>query len=390
MTMSEPDLRPPPAYLHDPFVSVLLNTLLNHIDKGRARPLRVNNKTLPALFDYSSGNTDYYWSLIVDLADKYGIFLIDLARARPGVEVYEKARLVLQPDAESLLRDWLNRPRMEPYTVSWNRAVERNAPYFMADGAALLAKPIRRQGQTAEQVVDGFAQAAKILHEPMTLRTLSAKCFWADSKFLDSREDLVRRLLPTAATHLITRPLLIHIAMAETTEQVLFIENQDTFLQLLALQCCGSLCSNTTLVNSAGFRGASHRIRQRGATQFSHVQPYNDEQFQTFQQWWFNEGSLYIPCYFWGDLDFSGMAILAALTQSFANITAWQPGYKAMLSYHSRGLCHSAEASEKHRQIDPGAVHCIYTNTFLLPLLRSTKKFVDQEVVSMADLHFNE
>ena len=354
MTMSEPDLRPPPAYLHDPFVSVLLNTLLNHIDKGRARPLRVNNKTLPALFDYSSGNTDYYWSLIVDLADKYGIFLIDLARARPGVEV------------------------------------ERNAPYFMADGAALLAKPIRRQGQTAEQVVDGFAQAAKILHEPMTLRTLSAKCFWADSKFLDSREDLVRRLLPTAATHLITRPLLIHIAMAETTEQVLFIENQDTFLQLLALQCCGSLCSNTTLVNSAGFRGASHRIRQRGATQFSHVQPYNDEQFQTFQQWWFNEGSLYIPCYFWGDLDFSGMAILAALTQSFANITAWQPGYKAMLSYHSRGLRHSAEASEKHRQIDPGAVHCIYTNTFLLPLLRSTKKFVDQEVVSMADLHFNE
>lgn len=386
MEMSEPDLRPPPAYLHDPFVSVLLNTLLTHIDKGRVRPLRVNNKTLPALFDYSSGNTDYYWSLIVDLADKYGIFLIDLARARPGVEVYEKARLVLQADAESLLRDWLNRPRMEPYAVSWNRAVERNAPYFMADGAALLAKPIRRQGQTAEQVVDGFAQAAKILHEPMTLRTLSAKCFWADSKFLDSREDLVRRLLPTADTHLITRPLLIHIAMAETTEQVLFVENQDTFLQLLALQRCGSLCSNTTLVNSAGFRGASSRIRHQGATQFTHVQPYDGDHFQAFQQWWLNEGNAAIPCYFWGDLDFSGMAILVALAQGFTNITAWQPGYRAMLSYHSSGLCHSGEASGKQRQIDPGDVHCTYANNVLLPLMRSSEMFVDQEVVSMDDL----
>ena len=256
----------------------------------------------------------------------------------------------------------------------------------MAAGAALLAKPICRQGQTAEQVVDGFAQAAKMLHEPMTLRTLSAKCFWADSKFLDAREALVRRLLPTADRHLITRPLLIHIAMAETTEQVLFVENQDTFLQLLALQRCHSLCSYTTLVNSAGFRGASYRIRQRGATQFSHVQLYDAEQFQTFQQWWFSEGSLTMPCYFWGDLDFSGMAILAALEQGFSSITAWQPGYKAMLNYHSRGLCHSGEASGKQRQIDPGDVHCSYANNTLLPLLRSTEMFVDQEVVDMGDL----
>ena len=350
------------------------------------RPLRVHNKTLPALFDYSSDNTDYYWSLIVDLADEYGVFSIDLARPRPGVAVYEKARLVLQPEAEALLRDWLQRPRVEPYAVSWKRAVARNAQYFMTDGAALLAKPIRREGQTAEQVVDGFAQAAKMLHEPMTLRALSAKCFWADSKFLDAREDLVRRLLPTADRHLINRPLLIHIAMAETTGQVLFIENLDTFLQLLALQRCHSLFSHTTLVNSAGFRGASHRIRQRGATRFSHVQPYDDEQFETFQQWWFKEGSLTMPCYFWGDLDFSGMAILAALEQGFSSIAAWQPGYQVMLNYHSRGLCHSGEASGKQRQIAPRGVHCSYTNNILLPLLRSTKMFVDQEVVDMGDL----
>jgi len=384
--MPEPDLSTPPAYLHDPFVWALLNTLLTNIDKGRVRPLRVNNKTLPALFDYSSENTEYYWSLIVDLADEYAIFSIDLARPRPGVEVYEKARLVLKPGGESLLRHWLQRPRVESYPVSWKRAVERNAQYFIAGGAALLAKPIHRQGQTAEQVVDGFVQAAKVLGEPMTLRALSAKCFWADSKFLDAREDLVRRLLPNADTHLITRPLLIHIAMATTTQQVLFVENQDTFLQLLALQRGGSICSNTTLVNSAGFRGASSRIRQRGATQFTHVQPHDDEQFQAFQRWWLNEGNAAIPCYFWGDLDYSGMAILAALGQSFTRIAAWQPGYRAMLSYHSRGLCHSGEASGKQRQIDPGDVHCTYANNILLPLLRSTKMFVDQEVVGMGDL----
>lgn len=387
MAMPEQDYSTPPAYLHEPFVLTLLNTLLTNIDKGRVRPLQVNSKTLPALFDYSSENTEYYWSLIVDLADEYAFFSIQMARPRPGIEVYEKAHLVLEPGGEALLRHWLQRPRETPYTASWKRAVESNAQYFIAGGAALLAKPIQRKGQTAEQVVEGFVQAAKLLIEPITLRALSAKCFWADSKFLDVREDLVRRLLPNADMYLITRPLLIHVAMAATTQQVLFVENQDTFLQLVAVQSQSPLLNNITLINSAGFRGASSRIRQPGATQFSHVQPYDDDHFLAFKRWWLNEGSTAIPCYFWGDLDYSGMAILAALGQSFTSITAWQPGYRAMLSYHSGGLCHSGEASGKQRQIDPGDIHCRYTNNILLPLLRSTKMFVDQEVVGMDDLH---
>lgn len=386
MAMPEQDYSTPPAYLHEPFVLTLLNTLLTNIDKERVRPLNVNSKTLPALFDYSSENTEYYWSLIVDLADEYAIFSIHMARPRPGVEVYEKSRLVIKPEGEALLRHWLQRPRETPYAACWKRAGESNAQYFIAGGAALLAKPIRRQGQTAEQVVEGFVQAAKLLLEPITLRSLSAKCFWADSKFLDVREDLVRRLLPNADMYLITRPLLIHVAMAATTQQVLFVENQDTFLQLLAAQRCSPLCNNMTLVNSAGFRGASSRIRQRGATQFSHVQPYDEGQFLAFQRWWLSEGSTAILCYFWGDLDYSGMAILAALGQSFTSIAAWQPGYRAMLSYHSKGLYHSGEASAKERQRDPGQSHCTYANDVLLPLLRSTEMFVDQEVVGMGDL----
>ncbi|MBQ0720865.1 MAG: hypothetical protein KBT88_08510 [Gammaproteobacteria bacterium] len=387
--MPEPSFRAPPAYLHEPFVLALLNTLLTNIDKGRVRPLQVNRKTLPPLFDFSSENTEYYWSLIVDLADEdeYAIFSIQMARPRPGIEVYEKARLVLEPGGEALLRHWLQRPREASYAANWKRAVESNAQYFIAGGAALLAKPIQRQGQTAEQVVKGFVQAAKLPLEPITLRALSAKCFWADSKFLDAREDLVRRLLPNADMYLITRPLLIHVAMAATSRQVLFVENQDTFLQLVAAQSQSPLLNNMTLINSAGFRGASSRIRQRGATQFSHVQPYDEGQFLAFQRWWLNQGSKAIPCYFWGDLDYSGMAILAALGQNFTDIRAWQPGYRAMLSYHSKGLCHSGEASGKERQRDPGQSHCAYVNDVLLPLLRSTKMFVDQEVVGMGDLH---
>lgn len=301
--------------------------------------------------------------------------------------MYEKARLVLEPGGEALLRHWLQRPCVESYAASWKRAVESSAQYFIADGAALLAKPILRQGQTAEQVVDGFVQAAKLLLEPITLRALSAKCFWADSKFLDTREDLLRRLLPNADRYLITRALLIHVAMAATTRQVLFVENQDTFIQLVAAQSKSPLLNNMTLINSAGFRGASSRIRQPVATHFSHVQPYDDVHFQAFQRWWLNKGNTAIPCYFWGDLDYSGMAILAALGQSFTNITAWQPGYRAMLSCHSKGLCHSAEASGKERQRDPGQSHCAYANDVLLPLLRTTQCFVDQEVVAMGDLH---
>ena len=356
------------------------------MDKGRVRPLRVNSKTLPALFDYDSDNTQYLWSLVVSLADDYAVFSIQMVRQRPGVEAYEKARLVLEPTGEALLRHWLQRPREEAYPVTWKRAVQSNAQCFIDGGAALFTKPIRRHGQSAEQVVDGFVQAAKLLREPMTLRALSAKCFWADSKFLDSREDLVRRLLPNADRYLLTRPLLIHVAMAPTSQQVLFVENQDTFLQLVAAQSDSPFLNNMTLINSAGFRGASSRIRQRGATQFSHVQSYDEGQFLAFQRWWLKEESMAIPCYFWGDLDYSGMAILAALGQSFTRIVAWQPGYKAMLRYHSAGVCHSGEASGKQYQIDPGDVHCAYANDVLLALLRKTQCFVDQEVVAMGDL----
>ena len=384
--MTELKFSAPPAFLDDPFVMALLNRLLSNLDKGRVRPLQVSHKTLPALFDYTSDNTQYLWSLIVSLAEDYGVFSIHLARQRTGVEMYEKARLILEPSGEALLRHWLQRPREESYTLSWKSAVASQAQVFLAGAEALLAKPIRRQGKTAADVVEGFVRAATLLREPMTLRALSAKCFWADSKFLDSREELVLRLLPNADQYLMTRPLLIHIAMAAKTQQVLFVENQDTFLLLLAAQSHSPLLNNLTLVNSAGFRGASSRIRQRGATQFSHVQTYDEEHFLDFERWWFAEDGTAIPCYFWGDLDYSGMAILAALGQGFSGIRAWHPGYKAMLHYHSAGLCHSGEASGKQGQSDPGEVHCAYGNNVLLPLLRTTKMFVDQEVVGMADL----
>ena len=384
--MTELNFTAPPAFLDDPFVRALLNRLLTDVDKGRVRPLQVHSKTLPALFDYNSDNTQYLWSLVVSLADDYAIFSIQLARQRPGVEAYEKARLILQPGGESLLRQWLKRPREEAYSVTWKRAVQSKAQYFFDGGEALLVKPIRRQGQTAEQVVEGFVQSAKLLHEPITLRSLSTRCFWGDSKFLDGREELLRCLLPKAEVYLLARPLLIHVAMAATSQQVLFVENQDTFLQLVAAQSQSPLLNNMTLINSAGFRAASSRIRQRGATQFSHVQSYDEGQFLAFQRWWLNEEGPAIPCYFWGDLDYSGMAILAALGQSFTRIVAWQPGYKAMLHYHSAGLCHSGEASGKERQRDPGQSHCTYANDVLLPLLRKTQCFVDQEVVAMAEL----
>ena len=384
--MTEMKFSVPPAFLDDPFVISLLNRLLTNIDKGRVRPLQVNSKTLPALFDYNSDNTEYLWSLIVSLAEEYAVFSIQLARQSSGLEVYEKARLILEPGGEALLRHWLQRPRVEAYSLSWQRAVQAKAQFFVAAGKALLVKPIRRQGKTAEEVVSGFVQAAMILREPVTLRALSAKCFWADSKFLDAREELVRCLLPNADVYLLTRPLLIHVAMAEQTEQVLFVENQDTFLQLLTVHRSSPALKNTTLVYSAGFRAASSRIRQRGATQFSYVQTLDDGYFLDFDRWWFTEGPSAITCFFWGDLDYAGMAILAALEKSFVGIRAWQPGYKAMLRYHGEGLSHTGEAAAKARQIDPGSMHCSYGNNILLPLLRTTQRFVDQEVVSMDDL----
>jgi hypothetical protein len=85
------------------------------------------------------------------------------------------------------------------------------------------------------------------------------------------------------------------------------------------------------------------------------------------------------PVYFWGDLDYAGMAILKELRVIFPNVRAWQPGYARLLARLSSDEAHTPEEAAKTGQSDPGATGCAYADTVLLPGIRAQSRFVDQE-----------
>lgn len=65
---------------------------------------------------------------------------------------------------------------------------------------------------------------------PVTLRQLSARSFWGNSKVLDDRLDLVTGLFPDL--EILGRSVPVNVFLPETYAGVLFIENQDTYAQL--------------------------------------------------------------------------------------------------------------------------------------------------------------
>jgi len=93
---------------------------------------------------------------------------------------------------------------------------------------------------------------------------------------------------------------------------------------------------------------------------------------------WLFDG-VHWPVYFWGDLDFSGMDILAKLKKVFPTIEPWYNGYVPMLNALQAGDGHSPEEAKKEKQTDPVTTGCEYADLVLLPALRKYNRFLDQE-----------
>jgi len=74
------------------------------------------------------------------------------------------------------------------------------------------------------------------------------------------------------------------------------------------------------------------------------------------------------------------MRILAAMRTSFSDLIAWQTGYAAMLQALQDGHGHSPEAAEKQGQKILADTGCAYADGYLVPALRGTGRFVDQEL----------
>jgi hypothetical protein len=355
----------------EPWLCKLLHWFLDRLDAPRSRDVtqRVKPSSIPALFEFTA-NTAYRWQLVEQLATEYRVFTITYdSHRRNFQERYENAQLRLNPDSEDLLRGWLDRPREDPVVAAWRDALAPHAAHFADGGAALLLTRPGMDAYTPTAIVAAFVKAGTLLDHGLSLREMSARCFGGHSKFLDTRVDLLHSLFGARATGIAPRPLLLTAWAPPAFEQLLIVENQDNFLRLVDAPPPGY-----ALLYSGGFRASAGRLAS-GHTRFAFMPRSDSDDF--YARWLQAD----LPVWFWGDLDFTGLAILKALRATFPQIRAWQPGYAPLLERLLANAGHSPVAAAKEGQLDPGTTGCTYADAVLLPALRATGRCVDQEAV---------
>lgn len=373
-----------PVWLSDvSSIAGLLNWFIDRLDAQPASErkhslgIKLSPTVMPALF-HQGENADHLWDLIKSLQEDWPVFYIHLNNRRDAFSAdYSQARLTLQANGEAILRRWLQRPKGPTALQGWRAAVQIHQHHFPGQTDSLVAHRIHVRDKNDESIIAAFVALQEYQHKNLSLRQLSSRCFWGDSKFLDHREDLLRALYPSI--NIKPRPVMINVCIPECINGILFIENQDSYTQAIHGQ--PAMCKNLILVYAAGFKSSAERIRQPdGVSLHFHSQSSPSAQ-ALFEDWWFKTTRHPWPIYFWGDLDFSGMGILKALKQRFTSLQAWPPGYQAMLAILQQAQGHRPGMADKQAQQDPITTGCVFADEYLLPAIRKHQAFVDQEVV---------
>ncbi|MDM0082364.1 DUF2220 family protein [Variovorax sp. J31P179] len=217
---------------------------------------------------------------------------------------------------------------------------------------------------------------------PMRLREASAQVFQGRSKVLDSREELLR-LMGAAPGQFSEAPIQLLVALPEGTpvfEEVLFIENLVSFERMADRR--GPEWARSLLVYAAGFKGSARRLRMRESCRlYVRASTPPPLTLREIEAWLFENGDC--PVCFFGDLDFAGMQILASLREVFPNAQAWVRGYDALAHALAHGGGHAPDQAGKELQIDPGRTGCSHADEHLLPLMRQSGRFLDQEAFDL-------
>lgn len=136
---------------------------------------------------------------------------------------------------------------------------------------------------------------------------------------------------------------------------------------------------NLAQVYSDGFKLSAKRIRNPEGVSLHFHGEGRPVLLNRFINWWYDDNDGDWPVYFWGDLDYAGIDILANLKRRFGAIQAWKTGYQPMLEHLLNGGGHPPEATGKQGQRDVGETGCIYADEKLIPALRQSGRFIDQE-----------
>lgn len=344
---------------------------------GGSCALKIDDKSFPLVFAASTGeDADFYWSLLKEAAAQCGVSVV-LKPTKGLVAEYERSPKlqVLDVDLPRMLELLGVAPLVPSYRSEWKDALVAglDAPAAVID--ALAGFTFKVDGRSLAEVVQALNRVRELKGQPLRLREVSSHAFWGSSKELDDRAEMVAKLLELAECPFALPPL--HLAVRLPTGRlkgVLFVENKTTF-DILKLPETAELA----LVYSAGFMASARRLTNRAdvAVYFAEGGGPDTTNAELVQEFLFEASTL--PGYFFGDLDYSGMAILKAMRQNFPALRAWQPGYQRLLNRLQAGDGHSPAAARKEGQRDPVETGCELADQVLLPAMRGAGLFVDQE-----------
>lgn len=203
-----------------------------------------------------------------------------------------------------------------------------------------------------------------------SIRQFSAQHFFGDSKFLDTKSALRSRL---GLDGLTAQPLLLNIHAPSSFDSFLWIENLDTF-DYFCSKSNHPLLQGKALVYAQGFKGSSERAFDSKSLRIALLGDVSqaskiDRAFRHQE----------LPAHFFGDLDWSGMSILAALRKSIPHASAWAPGYHDLADKIESGHGHSPALAGKSAQTKQDPFGDELCDERLIPLLSVSGLMLDQE-----------
>jgi hypothetical protein len=332
-------------------------------------------KNLPEFYDpeYPGAEEELF-----DELEKLGsldVIGIEYGRRRTNAPRFDrKTRLVFNAAMEEACRDILDMPS-ESDRQLWARAVGEAELLDALCDVLKAGKPIAVEGKSYPETAKRIASVAGLLKAGMTCRQISAAIFWGMSKVLDSRPDIVRAL------HGVDVPVILNVfAASDTFDAVCFVENYDTYASFTQ----SSSLDEWIFIYSAGFGGSAMRIREKTGCDihYSSQDRLSADARQRFELWLGNDLDEQLPVYFFGDFDFSAMAIFASLKRIFPGIRPDAKRYAFMLEQVRKGSGHAPAMAGKEKQADPKTVGESYCDEVLLPAMRA-HGFYDQEGVPL-------
>ena len=350
---------------------------------GKAQSVALNSRTWPEMMNAPfESDKEVLWDELRQLHAKGWVRLVPETAAR-SVSGYAQDVRVSVCDAIGVRAAVGRLERVRSSVERWRDAVNEHLVGDAVAKQAVGGYCIELAGHSMSDVIQRLNEIHQLKDQHLLLREVSARLFWGMSKVLDGRQGLVAALLGQVDCPFPESPvqLLVQLPAGELSG-VLFIENQMSFEQ--AARSGSAQLEGFALVYASGFKGSAQRLRSAWGSSVYYstrgsVLPQHREGFES----WLYAKTADLPLYFWGDLDWSGMAILRAMRLSFPTMEAWPVGYEPMLMSLVEGHGHAANSADKQGQSPVVSTGCSFADKRLIPELQSARGFVDQEFFTL-------